>query len=79
MIRGLETKPYEERMEELGIFSLEERRLRGDMTALFKYLKDCLTEEEQNLFLIISDGGSSYGKPNFNCIAGKNFLAVRAV
>jgi len=39
MIKGLECLLYEERPRELGMFSLEKRRLQGDLIATFQNIK----------------------------------------
>ena len=50
MIQGLVHLSYEDRLKELGLFSLEKRELQRDLTVAFQCLKSVHKHEGNQLF-----------------------------
>lgn len=81
MIKEPDHLSYKERWRELGLFSLEKRRLRGHLVIIYKDLKRGWNEDRARLFTVVSsdstrDNGHRLENKRFCLNMRKHFFTV---
>jgi len=85
LVSGLEKLTYEERLDLLGLTTLEERRLRGDILAIevFKFMKGFYVLSSSTFFTLSSSGLRGHSlklfKNQYSCNIGKFCFSNRVV
>lgn len=67
MIKGLEKKIYDEKLKELGLSSVEKRRLRGKPLLVFKCMNGWYREDGDQLFSICAKNRTRGNRPRPEC------------
>lgn len=84
LVNSLEKKSDEEQVRDLGLFSLEKERLRGDVTALCNYLKRSCNKVGASLFANAPSNGIKWNllkmhQERLDWILGKKVFSGRIV
>ena len=89
MVTGLRSTTYQDKLKELGLTTLEERRIRGDMLLTWRARSGNLglgpnywftsSDRQCNVATRQSSSVGCVTKPRYNLDIRKNFYTVRAV
>ena len=82
MVRGLQTKPYEERLRDLDLLSICKRRLRRDLVAAYKFIRGGQQGIGDALFTrapsgVTRNNGHKLSESRFRLNIRKNSFTVR--
>ena len=82
MIRGQQGRPYEERLWDLNLFSLQKRRLRGDLVACYKLVRGDQQALGESLFPraqpgVTRNSGHKLAEGRFRLDIRRRYFTVR--